>query len=61
MSGTSMAVPHVTGAIAIHLSLYPKLTPKESHGWVIERATYGKLPNPGIASPNVLLYSPADQ
>lgn len=54
-----MAAPHVAGALAIHLGLYPTLTPAESQQWIIDQSTKGKLPNPGTASNNYLLYSPA--
>ena len=56
-SGTSMATPHVTGAIARYLStmMSEKPTPKEVAHWVDSMATNDKLSGV-MASPNKLLY-----
>ena len=50
ISGTSMATPHVTGAIARALS------GGGSASSLISGATSGKVTNPGSGSPNKLLY-----
>lgn len=56
MSGTSMAAPHVSGAIARYLQVHPEATPATVSAAVLAAATSGalQLVDPG---PNVLLYS----
>jgi len=61
ISGTSMACPHVTGAIAIQLSLDPTLTPDEVTSVLDDFGTAGVVGNPGTGSPNLLLYSPPSE
>jgi len=63
ISGTSMAAPHVAGAIAVHLGHLAAIfdgvpTPAEVAKWVQSEATSTKVVNPGTGSPNLLLYSP---
>jgi serine protease len=43
ISGTSMASPHVAGALAIYLSANPHATPAESHEYITKVATMGKI------------------
>ncbi|XP_030847578.1 uncharacterized protein LOC115918824 [Strongylocentrotus purpuratus] len=57
-SGTSMACPHVTGAVAILLANNPNLTPAEIAAKVIEMSTKDLVTDPGYDSPNRLLYVP---
>ena len=56
MSGTSMAAPHVAGAIAARLSLDPKLTPTQIAATLLTAATAGKISNPGYGTPNRMLF-----
>ena len=62
MSGTSMAAPHVAGAAALYLSVYPSATPAQvatdTANGLITKATANQLKNIGTASPNKLLYTP---
>jgi subtilisin family serine protease len=58
LSGTSMASPHVAGAIALHLSLDPTLDPAGAKSWVISTATPNVVTKRGSNSPNLLLFSP---
>lgn len=58
LSGTSMAAPHVTGALAIYLDANPSLTPAQLRSLVLGDATNGVLTNLGTGSPNKLLYIP---
>ncbi|MEV0644110.1 S8 family serine peptidase [Phytomonospora sp. NPDC050363] len=57
MSGTSMAAPHVAGAIALYLAGNPTATPAQVRDAIVNNATPGKVTNPGSGSPNKLLYT----
>ena len=57
ISGTSMAAPHVTGAIARFLSNNLGLTPAQVANSVKGSATKGVVINPGANSLNHLLFS----
>ncbi|GAA1735718.1 S8 family peptidase [Luedemannella helvata] len=54
MSGTSMAAPHVTGAVAIAMAANPTLTTTEFRACLRRKATRGKLADTRN-SPNVLV------
>jgi subtilisin family serine protease len=56
-SGTSMAAPHVAGAVALYLEGHPHATPAEVHEELIARSTRNVIEDPGAGSPNVLLHS----
>ncbi|WP_415830357.1 S8 family peptidase, partial [Kibdelosporangium persicum] len=55
MSGTSMASPHVAGAVALYLADNPTKTPAEVHSAILAGATPNKVTNPGAGTPNRLL------
>jgi subtilisin family serine protease len=56
-SGTSMAAPHVAGAVALYLEGHPNATPAEVHEEIISRSTRNVVEDPYIGSPNLLLHS----
>ncbi len=55
LSGTSMAAPHVSGAVATLLQARPDLTPAQATQIIIGRASTGVVSNPGRGTPNRLL------
>lgn len=59
-NGTSMATPHLAGAIALMLANAPSLTPSQVTSLVNQNATSGVLSGIGSGSPNLLLNSRLD-
>lgn len=59
-SGTSMASPHVAGAVALYLQQHPTATPAEVTQAIIGNATLNKVVDAGEGSPNRLLYVPTN-
>jgi len=57
ISGTSMATPHVAGAVALILGDSPTLTPAQVTATMLAAATPNKVTSPGTGSPNLLLYA----
>ncbi|XP_072036869.1 aqualysin-1-like [Amphiura filiformis] len=57
-SGTSMAAPHVAGAMAVALGNDPNMTPKEVWEKLKADSTSGVLQDKGALSPDRLLYVP---
>jgi aqualysin 1 len=55
--GTSMASPHVAGAAAQYLELYPRATPAQVVSAVLGATTRDRITNRGANTPNRLLYS----
>jgi aqualysin 1 len=59
LNGTSMATPHVTGAIALYLGSNPTATPAQVANTIVSLATPGRIPDPGAGSPNLMLFTAA--
>ncbi len=57
ISGTSMAAPHVAGVAALLLETDTAATPATITSRLLAQATPGKVTNPGVGSPNLLLKS----
>ena len=57
LSGTSMASPHVAGALALLLGQTPGATPADLAITLLGDATPGVLTGLGAGSPNALLYT----
>jgi len=57
LSGTSMASPHVAGAIALILGTSPNASPAQVRAILVGNATPGKVTSIGANSPNLLLYT----
>lgn len=56
LSGTSMACPHVTGVVAVHLGAGSCNSNNSCRDKIVNDATSGVVSNPGSGSPNLLLY-----
>jgi subtilisin family serine protease len=59
ISGTSMASPHVAGAVAVYLGLNPSATTDAVASWVTGNAVEGRISDVQ-GSPNLLLYTGTD-
>jgi subtilisin family serine protease len=57
LSGTSMASPQVAGAAALVLDAFPSYTPAQVRGYLVERATTGRVSD-RKGAPNRLLFIP---
>jgi subtilisin family serine protease len=57
ISGTSMATPHVAGAIPLYLQTNPGASPATVTSALVSNSTSGRVSNAGTGSPNRLLYS----
>jgi subtilisin family serine protease len=55
ISGTSMATPHVAGAVALYLQSYPTAPPATVRNALVSAATLNKVTGAGTGSSNVLL------
>lgn len=55
-NGTSMASPHVAGGAALILASNPTLKPQDVSDRLTQAATPNKITNPGVGTPNLLLY-----
>ncbi|MPY60312.1 S8 family peptidase [Streptomyces spongiae] len=55
ISGTSMATPHVAGAVAVYLAGHTSATPAQVATALTSGATSGVVTSPGTGSPNRLL------
>ncbi|TJZ43482.1 S8 family peptidase [Streptomyces piniterrae] len=55
ISGTSMATPHVTGAVAVYLAGHPSATPAQVATALTDGATSGAVTDAGAGSPDKLL------
>jgi serine protease len=58
LDGTSHAAPHVAGAIARYLNIYPATTPAQMSAVLIGAATPNVVSNAGTGTPNRLLFIP---
>ncbi|MBP6749628.1 MAG: S8 family peptidase [Xanthomonadaceae bacterium] len=58
LDGTSMAAPHVAGAIARYINIYPATTPAQMSSVMAGAATQNVVINAGAGSPNRLLFIP---
>lgn len=56
-TGTSMAAPHVSGVVAQYLQTKPQATPYEVIHEIIGKSSMGRVRDPGVGSPNHLLWS----
>jgi subtilisin family serine protease len=56
-SGTSMASPHVAGAVALVLAANPSATPAAVVNFLTSTASTNRVTSAGTGSPNLLLYT----
>ncbi|MCU0685806.1 MAG: S8 family serine peptidase [Polyangiaceae bacterium] len=57
ISGTSMASPHVAGAVAQFLSCNPTANPQAALNALLANASNNCVTNPGTGSPNIFLHN----
>ncbi len=57
ISGTSMATPHVAGAVALYLQVNPTATPAQVQSALVSNATPNVITSIGPGTPNLLLYT----
>jgi subtilisin family serine protease len=57
ISGTSMASPHVAGVAALYLAAAPTALPATVRNGIVELSTPGVVVNPGVGSPNRMVFS----
>lgn len=61
ISGTSMATPHVTGAVAVYLGLNPTASVAQVTQGILDQSTAGAVVGLNATTPNKMLYvSPTD-
>lgn len=58
LSGSSMAVPYITGAAALYLQHHPHATPQEVHDYLIKHAARNELSNVAEKTVNLLYKQP---
>jgi subtilisin family serine protease len=56
-SGTSMAAPHVSGVVALYLQNNRSASPATVRSALVGNSTVGVVSNPGLESPNRLLFT----
>lgn len=61
ISGTSMAAPHVAGAVALVLEMMPDTNALDMEMILKQTATPQIIENKGVSSPNLMLFSRVDQ